>query len=108
MQSGRLSTLFDKVTALFDWIVIDSPPVVPLADTSLWARLVDGILLVAREGKTEKRQLQKGLEMLDSSPLIGVVLNCSSSTDQSNYYQYYSAIKPDSKSTISTQVSKSA
>ncbi len=68
---------------------MDSPPVLPLADTILWSKLVDGVVLVAREGKTEKRQLQKGLELLDHSRLLGVVLNASSSTDHKNYYQRY-------------------
>ena len=54
MQSGRLSPLMEQLEAWFDWIVIDSPPVLPLADTSLWSRLADGILLVTRKGITEK------------------------------------------------------
>ena len=45
MQSGRLSKLMEQLAAWFDWIIIDSPPVLPLADTSVWARLADGILL---------------------------------------------------------------
>ena len=50
MQSGKLSPLMEQLEAWFDWIVIDSPPVLPLADTSLWSRLADGILLVTRKG----------------------------------------------------------
>jgi len=65
MQSGKLSPLMDELTAWFDWIVIDSPPVLPLADTSIWARSADGILLVTRKGITEKQQLQRGLEALE-------------------------------------------
>ena len=57
LQSGRLSAMMDQLTAWFDWIIIDSPPVMPLADTSVWMRLADGILLVVRQGITEKRQL---------------------------------------------------
>jgi len=108
MQSGQLSALIDQWTALFDWIVIDSPPLIPLADTSLWGRLADGILLVTQEGRTEKRQLQKGLEMLDPASLVGVVLNSSSSTDDSDYYQYYTAATSSSKGRVSTPDSKSA
>src|SRR5207302_2783761 len=44
MQSGRLSGLLQQLAAWFDWILIDSPPVLPLADTSVWARLSDGVL----------------------------------------------------------------
>jgi capsular exopolysaccharide synthesis family protein len=89
MQSGRLAELMEQLTVWFDWIVIDSPPVLPLADTSVWSRLADGILLVAREGTTRKRELQRGLDTLDHSKLLGMVLNSSDSTDQSNYYQRY-------------------
>ena len=91
MQSGRLSELMKKLTDWFDWIVIDSPPVLPLADTSVWARLADGILLVTREGTTKKRLLQSGLQALEQSKLLGAVLNSCSNMDHSSYYQRYGA-----------------
>jgi capsular exopolysaccharide synthesis family protein len=89
MQSGRVSELMDRLTTGFDWIVIDSPPVLPLADTTVWTRVADGILLVTREGTTEKRQLVRGLQVLEQSKLLGVVLNSSKNTDHKNYYQRY-------------------
>ncbi len=89
MQSGRLSKLMEQLAARFDWIVIDSPPVLPLADTSVWARLADGILLVTREGTTKKRTLQKGLQVLEESKVLGAVVNSSASTDHTNYYYRY-------------------
>ena len=79
----------DQLANWFDWILIDSPPVLPLADTSVWMRMADGVILVAREGVTEKRELKRGLEVLEPSKLLGVVLNSSSETDHSNYYQRY-------------------
>jgi capsular exopolysaccharide synthesis family protein len=88
LQSGKLSVLIDRLKAWFDWIIIDSPPVLPLADTSVWMRLADGILLIARQGTTEKKQLQRGLEALESKKLIGAVLN--SSKHSSDGYYYYS------------------
>jgi capsular exopolysaccharide synthesis family protein len=91
MQSGRLSGLLQQLAAWFDWILIDSPPVLPLADTSVWARLSDGVLLVVREGTTEKRRLERGLQALDQSKLLGVVLNSCTPSGQSNYYQRYGA-----------------
>ena len=86
LQSGRLFALMDQLTAWFDWIIIDSPPVLPLADTSVWMRLADGILLVTRQGTTEKRQLQRGLEALEPKKLIGALLNGSKSAIRSDYY----------------------
>ncbi len=89
MQSGRLPGLIEELTARFDWIIIDSPPLLPLADTSLWSRLADGTLLVVREGKTEKQQLQRGLASLDSANLLGVIVNNCTSTDHREYYSRY-------------------
>ena len=42
MQSGRLSQLMRQLAALFDWIIVDSPPLLPLADTTVWSRVTDG------------------------------------------------------------------
>jgi capsular exopolysaccharide synthesis family protein len=89
MQTPRLAELFDRLTAWFDWIVIDSPPILPLADASIWTRLSDGVLLVAREGTTQKRQLKRGLEALDQSKLLGMVFNNCTNADHKNYYQRY-------------------
>ena len=89
MQSGKLSPLMDQLTAWFDWIVIDSPPVLPLADTSLWARLADVILLVTRKNVTEKQQLLRGLEALERSKLLGALVNGSTDAAHSDYYQRY-------------------
>lgn len=97
MQSPRLAELLDRLTICFDWIVIDSPPILPLADTSVWTRLADGVLLVAREGTTEKRQLQHGLEALEQSKLLGVLFNSCTNADHSNYYQRYRQIAPPAR-----------
>jgi capsular exopolysaccharide synthesis family protein len=89
LQSGRLSYLMRQLADLFDWIIVDSPPLLPLADTTVWARVTDGTLLVAREGKSEKKQLQRGLEALKKSDLLGVVLNGCLHPDHKTYYQRY-------------------
>lgn len=86
LQVGKLSMLMDQLTAWFDWIIIDSPPVLPLADTSVWMRLADGILLVTRQGTTEKRKLQRGIEALEPEKLIGAVVNGSANATDSDYY----------------------
>jgi len=89
LQSGQLPAIMNQLAELFDWIIIDSPPVLPLGDTSVWARVADGILLVTRQGTTEKRHLQRGLEALEPKKLIGTLLNCSQSS--SDYHYYYRA-----------------
>ena len=89
MNTTRYNALLERLSEWFDWIVIDTPPVLPLADTSVWSKSADGILLVTREGTTRKRQLQRGLAALDATKLLGVVINSTHSTEHDNYYQHY-------------------
>jgi capsular exopolysaccharide synthesis family protein len=89
MQSGNLSRLMSQLATMFDWIIVDSPPLLPLADTTVWVRLTDGVLLVARQGVTQKTMLQRGLETIKKSELIGVVMNGCTDSNVNNYYQAY-------------------
>jgi capsular exopolysaccharide synthesis family protein len=97
MHPERLSDLMNQLIGWFDWILIDSPPLVPLADASIWMRSADGVLLVVREGRTQKRQLQRGAQIVQRSKLLGVVLNSCTSPDHSNYYQRYGRITPPAR-----------
>jgi Mrp family chromosome partitioning ATPase len=92
LQSGRLPEIMDQLAGWFDWIIVDSAPVLPMADTSTWMRLVDGIVLVARPGITEASHLVSTLKAIDHRKLIGAVLNCSKRrTDDAYYYKGSSA-----------------
>ena len=86
LQSGRAIPMMEQLTNWFDWVVIDSPPVLPLADTSVWTNMADGILLVTRQGVTQKRQLTRGLEALGNQKVIGAVLNSARSVSHTDYY----------------------
>jgi capsular exopolysaccharide synthesis family protein len=86
LQSGRLGPMMEQLTSWFDWVVIDSPPILPLADTSVWTTLSDGILLITRQGVTQKRQLKRGLEALGPQKLIGAILNSAKSVAHTDYY----------------------
>jgi capsular exopolysaccharide synthesis family protein len=89
MQSARLQQLLEQLDASFDWMIIDTPPVRPLADTPLWMKLADGVLLVTREGVCEKKQLERALEVIDPATMLGVVVNSCSTNEQKYYYARY-------------------
>jgi capsular exopolysaccharide synthesis family protein len=82
----QFAALMDLLGQWFDRIIVDSPPVMPLADTSILARLSDGVLMVVRQGVTQKRQLERGVEAIDSKKIIGAVLNSSRRKTSSDYY----------------------
>jgi len=86
LQSGGATPMMEQLMSWFDWVVIDSPPILPLADTSVWTNMADGILLVTRQGITHKRQLKRGLEALGTQKLIGAVLNSAKGAAHTDYY----------------------
>ncbi len=89
MQSGRLPEFLEQLGTFFDWIIIDTPPIFPLADTTFWMKMSDGVLMVIREGVSERKLLQRAVDTLDRSTLLGVVINSCSSSDHKYYYSRY-------------------
>ncbi len=98
MQSGRLQQALEQLETFFDWIIIDTPPICPLADTPLWMKLADGVLLVTREGVCERKQLERAMEVIDRSTMLGVVVNSCSSNEQKYYYARYGPAANDAES----------
>src|SRR6202049_312379 len=95
LQSARFAEIFALLVTWFDWIVVDSTPMLPIGDANLWSRLVDGTLLVVREGVTPVKALKKGLQALDNIKLVGLVINEASDFDQIGYEgQYCGAQNP--------------
>jgi capsular exopolysaccharide synthesis family protein len=98
LRSAQLAEAFTQLAGRFDWIVVDSTPMLPVIDANLWSRLVDGTLLVVREGVAPLKALKNGLQSLDNPKLIGVVINEASEFDQVDYDgQYYGARKKGDK-----------
>jgi protein-tyrosine kinase len=93
LGNGRLKSLLHQLAPVFDWIVLDSPPSVPLSDASLLAELCDGVLMVVKAGKTPFDVAQKGRRQFEQRHLLGVVLNhVAPQTAYSAYY--YQAVEP--------------
>jgi capsular exopolysaccharide synthesis family protein len=88
LQSARFVEAFSRLAEGFDWVVVDSAPMSPTVSTNLWARLLDGTLLVVREGITSVKDLKNGLEALDSPKLVGMVLNEASELGRTSYSIY--------------------
>lgn len=95
LQSTRFAEAFNRLAGWFDWIVVDSTPMLPVTDANLWSRLVDGTLLVVREGVASVEALRKGLESLDNLKLIGTVLNEASESDRTGYRDGYNDVGRD-------------
>jgi capsular exopolysaccharide synthesis family protein len=75
LRSVRFAEALFSLQGTFDWILVDSPPLLPFVDANLWSRLTDGMLLVVRENVTSLNALKKGLEAIDNLNVIGSVFN---------------------------------
>ena len=93
LQSARFAEAFVHLAAAFDWVVVDSTPMYPIVDANLWSRLVDGTLLVVREGVAPVKALKMGVNSLDNPRWLGVVLNEASEFDRVSYTDQYYGLK---------------
>jgi protein-tyrosine kinase len=88
IANGHLKGLLNRLEAMFDWIVIDSPPAALVSDAGLLANYCDGVLLVVRSNNTPVNAARKARKEFEDRPLIGVVLN-GIAPELSPYSQYY-------------------
>jgi protein-tyrosine kinase len=87
----RFSDLIRLATPHFDWIIVDSSPVLPVSDAVNLARACDGVLLVARGGVTKFPVAQRAQSELKASNVLGFVLNAVHETPQVGSYYGYDA-----------------
>ncbi|MEW5802999.1 MAG: CpsD/CapB family tyrosine-protein kinase [bacterium] len=90
INSRKMSLLLQEVKDRYPnrFIIIDSPPINQFTDASILSLKVDGVLLVARAGKTRMVALEAAIAKLKKANLMGVVLN-SIDRPTSSYYYYY-------------------
>lgn len=89
LSNGRMRTLLERVTPVFDWVILDSPPCLPVADAAILADLCDGVLLVVRAGVTPSPTVQRARQELQSRNVVGVLLNAVQQNHLYGSYYYY-------------------
>lgn len=93
--NGRLKPLLERLSVVFDWIIMDSPPMTPVSDASLLADMCDGALLVVKAAATPFDLAQKACGEFKTAPLVGVVLNgIERGSSYGNYYYSYYGSEP--------------
>lgn len=89
LSSERLAEMIAELRKYFDFILIDSPPVLPFADARLLANHADAVMLVVRAGMASYETVEKAIEALPAGKMLGVVLNDAELTKDAGYYDYY-------------------
>ena len=101
LGSDAMTTLIAELHGRYDFIVVDSPPVVPVTDALTLTRLTDGTIVVARYLTTRRQQLSRALANLAdvNARVLGIVLNrVKQEDDASPYYEYVEPAAPGRRS----------
>jgi capsular exopolysaccharide synthesis family protein len=98
LSGERARRLIDVLGQTYDVVIVDCPPVLPVTDSLVMARMVDATLLVTSANKTSKRSLTRAVELLRQvdAPLSGTVLNSASADDtfSTEPYRYDTVTRP--------------
>lgn len=90
LLNDRMKRLLEMAALVFDWIIIDTPPALPVHDASMMAELCDGVLLVVGAGSTDHEVAAKAAAEFEEKNLLGVVLNrADGSLGYGGYYYTY-------------------
>jgi polysaccharide biosynthesis transport protein len=94
LHSTNLDSLIEMARAEYDFVLIDSPPMMGMADARLLSRNADGVILISRAGETSPEQLGEARERLadDGTPVIGTILNgCDLRIEDPSYVNHYNS-----------------
>lgn len=100
LSAGRMESVLQRLRNSADVVIVDSPPLLPVADTRVLLRLaeVDGVILVGRAGVSRRDHLRSAKRVLDQSGrrVYGLVVTDVKGSMDSSYYYYYA--DPDGQS----------
>jgi len=88
LGSVGMRRVLEALRSRFDRVIVDVPPVIPLADVGVLAVQCDGVLLVVRAGVTPKPLIERALGTFDAERLLGIVLNESGGGEPDYGYSY--------------------
>ena len=90
LKSPRLGEVIATARETYDWVVVDTPPLVPISDCRVLGELVDGFIIVVTVHRTSKRMLSEALNVLDPGGVLGLVFNGDDDPHYGNdYYAGY-------------------
>ncbi len=90
-EHDNLHQLLTALESKFTYVVIDSPPIVPFADSVILGSEVDGVIMVVQSGKTPRELVVRSMQLLEDvdASILGVVLNNTKPQSIDTYYHKY-------------------
>jgi capsular exopolysaccharide synthesis family protein len=98
LTSDRMHRLISEAREVFDWVIIDTPPVGLIADANLLAGMADGALLVIKAEETPYPLVRRAVAALERNRVLGIVLNRTLTDTPASKYDYAGYYSPASPS----------
>jgi capsular exopolysaccharide synthesis family protein len=95
LRSPRLDQVLADTRQRYDFVVLDTPPLLPVFDSALLANAVDGVLMVVAANYTPRKLLGEALNLLDPAKVLGIVFNRDARPMFGYYNAYYRDYFPD-------------
>ena len=91
LGSNRMSKIINRLEQEWDIILIDSPPIVAVTDSSMISSEIDALIMVVKAGQTDRAAVDRALDTISNvgSPLIGAILNGANPETLAGKYSYY-------------------
>jgi protein-tyrosine kinase len=89
LTSDRMRRLVDEAREVFDWVIIDTPPIGLLTDATLLSAMADGVVMVIKAEATSVDMVNRAVEAIGRDRLLGVVLNRATEHPHRTNYDYY-------------------
>jgi protein-tyrosine kinase len=86
LKSPRLGELMEEARRRYDYVVVDTPPVVNIPDCRAIARCVDGFIIVVAAHRTARRLVEEALNSMEPAKVIGLVFNADDRPPTGYYY----------------------
>jgi len=91
LSSKRMEELIAYAEDHYDFVIVDTPPILAVTDAKIVSQIVDGTIFVVRSGVTEKEEMKKAKEIMLSggqTRILGAVLNDVPKNEETYYYYY--------------------
>ncbi|PWB48692.1 MAG: hypothetical protein C3F12_00995 [Candidatus Methylomirabilota bacterium] len=88
LNSPRFDALLDEIRKQYDYVVLDTPPLIPLSDCRLIMKMVDTLILVVAAHQTPRKLVEEALNLLDPAKVLGIVFN-NDDRPLAGYYHKY-------------------
>jgi len=85
----EVKMMLDRLPTLFNWVILDSPPLLFAADANLLSTLCHGTLLVVRIGHTTIDSLTRAMQSLCNNNVLGIIVNAARRGELYSKYTYY-------------------